>query len=659
MSFLEAAIGLVLIFLALSFVATAIAEAFAEGRQWKGRLLHSKLKVVLGPGLVREFYCERRVADLASGVAPPIPGFIRRPVLRLHHWLKSGWRRIFGGRRSSRRISATTSLAEARNLAGLMNARRLPSRIPPDVFANVLMDWLQGTRAPLLAAKDGMPAEDISFELADLLQRMNVGVGGDQEQLRVALAAWYSQTTERLKGEFKRRVQGVLYVVGIVLVVMTNADAIRLSSDLLDNPATAAELTSRAQALAAECPGPLDDCPTETVKAALEPGAVPYHLLLGWDARADGASAVSWLSLTGWVLTVMAIGLGADFWYRALKRFLAFRGGIVPSTASAPGAAPTGAPRQAATVGQAPLLPIDISEAVYAPLKGFQPLRFSENDIHAFWLAQFASMAYGTPQELRSSPVVQAHQLNVDHVDRGTTQVFAFRNAATCIVAFRGTEMLPEDWLTDAYAVHKSSPWEGMEEEVAVHSGFHAALDLVWPDLLGRIADCKCPVWFTGHSLGGALAVLAAYRLRHCEKAVAPTIGGVYTFGQPRVGNVAFAERCSGELSERIFRYVNATDIVPLVPPDKPIEYAHIGNVRYFDASGYLHRRRTLWERVAEQLMPALRDVAAGHADWSDVTRNHLKQRMADHAMARYLWCVENMAAIVQWKAEAKAATQA
>jgi hypothetical protein len=136
--------------------------------------------------------------------------------------------------------------------------------------------------------------------------------------------------------------------------------------------------------------------------------------------------------------------------------------------------------------------------------------------------------------------------------------------------------------------------------------------------------------------------VLAAYRLSRCEGPVTPTVGGVYTFGQPRVGNLDLARSCPAQLSQRVFRYVNASDIVPLVPPSRPVEYVHFGNVRYFDAAGCLHAERTLWERVASELTPALGELGR-NADWGKIAKQHLATRVADHAMARYVQCLERI----------------
>jgi hypothetical protein len=70
-------------------------------------------------------------------------------------------------------------------------------------------------------------------------------------------------------------------------------------------------------------------------------------------------------------------------------------------------------------------------------------------------------------------------------------------------------------------------------------------------------------VFVTGHSLGGALAVLAASVLLSEGR---QQIAAVYTYGQPRVGDPEFSAAFDAKLGALTFRYVNDLDIVPHVP---------------------------------------------------------------------------------------------
>ncbi len=160
----------------------------------------------------------------------------------------------------------------------------------------------------------------------------------------------------------------------------------------------------------------------------------------------------------------------------------------------------------------------------------------------------------------------------VDVIDVQETQGFACKRAVAgeppyLVLAFRGTEQKVSDWLTDA----RCSPT--VEGETKVHTGFLDALtknvdaegrtvEEVVREILDRpeARDGQgrpLPLFITGHSLGGALALLTT-------RLVAPDINGAcYTFGAPRVGNYEFF-RC---VKTPVYRVVNSSDIVPRVPP--------------------------------------------------------------------------------------------
>src|SRR5262249_58747833 len=94
-------------------------------------------------------------------------------------------------------------------------------------------------------------------------------------------------------------------------------------------------------------------------------------------------------------------------------------------------------------------------------------------------------------------------------------------------------------------------------------------------------------VFFTGHSLGAALATLAAHRYPHTA--------GVYTFGSPRVGNHAFVASFNARMAQRSFRYVNDHDIVAQVPPELlalPFGlYAHVDELPRLNEHGHIATR--------------------------------------------------------------------
>tara|TARA_R110002110_G_scaffold260260_1_gene475885 strand:- start:67496 stop:69490 length:1995 start_codon:yes stop_codon:yes gene_type:complete len=159
------------------------------------------------------------------------------------------------------------------------------------------------------------------------------------------------------------------------------------------------------------------------------------------------------------------------------------------------------------------------------------------------------------------------------HVDKTDTQAFIAENDGAMVVAFRGTHS-PADWLTNIEIVSTERPYG------AVHRGFHEAFESaagpVRENVL-RASGQQKTVWLTGHSLGGALASLAAMDLQ-----AQASLGGVMTFGQPRLFD-ADARRAVNELISPVyFRFVNDDDIVTRIPPN----FGHAGSLIYFDHNG-------------------------------------------------------------------------
>ena len=115
-----------------------------------------------------------------------------------------------------------------------------------------------------------------------------------------------------------------------------------------------------------------------------------------------------------------------------------------------------------------------------------------------------------------------------------------------------------------------------------------------------RLHNNEQSIWFTGHSLGGALAILAAATLHIQSKE--DGVHGIYTFGQPRLGNPEFAKSYNAELREKTYRVVNNNDIIARIPT---INYQHVGQLMYFSSDGKLHVDEDLswWEETSDRIL--------------------------------------------------------
>ena len=172
----------------------------------------------------------------------------------------------------------------------------------------------------------------------------------------------------------------------------------------------------------------------------------------------------------------------------------------------------------------------------------------------------------------------------------GSTQAFTCGDGSRMIVAFRGSEEEPIDWIRNAE--FRSEPGE---LGGGVHSGHHRALNEVWSDLRAGLLTAGLPVSTTGHSLGAALATLAAARL---AEANAPA-QAVYTFGQPRIGKSGFEQAYEDLYGSVTFRFVNHIDLVTRVP-FLLLGYRHVGRRMYFDESGAFMPDAEIWTVVRD-----------------------------------------------------------
>ncbi|XP_009606863.1 lipase-like isoform X1 [Nicotiana tabacum] len=164
------------------------------------------------------------------------------------------------------------------------------------------------------------------------------------------------------------------------------------------------------------------------------------------------------------------------------------------------------------------------------------------------------------------------------------------QNLNAIVIAFRGTqESSLQNWIEDLYWKQLDIDYPGVEGAmVRVHHGFYSSYHntTIRPGVLNAVKRAKelygdIQIIVTGHSMGGAMAAFCALDLRvhlGCQNI------SVMTFGQPRIGNAAFASYYSKRVPNTI-RVTNGHDIVPHLPP----------YYRYFPQKTYRHFPREVW----------------------------------------------------------------
>lgn len=198
--------------------------------------------------------------------------------------------------------------------------------------------------------------------------------------------------------------------------------------------------------------------------------------------------------------------------------------------------------------------------------------------------------------------------------DRDGSQAYVFKTETDCIVACRGTE--PHEWNDIKADVNAMT---AVAETVGrVHRGFKKEVDDLWPGLEEALVRNDRTLWFTGHSLGGAMATICAGRcfLSHIKS----TPKELFTFGSPRVGN----KRYVNHVKLTHYRWVNNNDIVTRVPWAW-MGYRHTGKQMYLDSMGKLR-----------PMSKAQRAKDRWRGFWMGIKRGRV-DHFSDHAMVDYI----------------------
>ena len=358
-SILDVAIGMVFIYLLLSLLCTATNELM--------ELLLKKRAIDLERG-IRELLVQPVSASDTSDTAKNKPVGTSDIVKEIYnHPLVNS---LYGG-------TYEDSGIKSRVLA--FRRTQLPSYIPARNFALALMDTVmpggaQGATAPPSDASAG--ADQLSPlrtqlqnianpRLQKALTPLIDAAAGDVARVRANIEEWYNSSMDRVSGWYKRRSHIIILVLGFLVAVAVNADSVlivrRLASDraLRDSLVASANVYVQEAAKNPEAvatpggpPAPVSDkcadvCNEDTPQCRLkktqcEIGAL--GLPLGWSSRSD--DRLRWNGygtfflthvpdhLFGWLLTALAISLGAPFWFDVLNKVIVIRSTVKPKEKS-------------------------------------------------------------------------------------------------------------------------------------------------------------------------------------------------------------------------------------------------------------------------------------------------------------------------------------
>jgi hypothetical protein len=259
----------------------------------------------------------------------------------------------------------------------------LPSYIPSKTFVSALLDIVLSSKPVANGAQAAvaLPQEDrtgltignlkaCAANLPPQLKSIVLGAiddaQGDINAARKNLESWFDATMDRVSGWYRRRTQLILFLIGIAAAGVLNVDSIIIAQRLTNDKTLREGIVAAAQRQGAI---PASDTTKSYDELANQLDKI--GLPIGWTKTKDGtiypeaqmctgvdACEFTWGKLfkavVGWFVTAFAIMLGAPFWFDVLNRFMVVRSTVKPSEKSQNEASKDAAPTPLTVLMQPP-----------------------------------------------------------------------------------------------------------------------------------------------------------------------------------------------------------------------------------------------------------------------------------------------------------------
>lgn len=209
---------------------------------------------------------------------------------------------------------------------------RPPSYLSAENFQSILMDLILNGEDPgrLTQKIEELPNEELKKVLKQLLN----DAGYELEEFKTKMRNWYNDVMDRAAGWYKRNIQILVTFVGLVVAIVFNADTISLYQRLESNPEELKEIVSMAEAYAKKSDLGIQSGGTveqqweqvnNLIKDEINQAKSP--LGLGWHPEElQGMTPSDWvIKVLGWIVTALAVSLGAPFWFDLLKKIVNIR----------------------------------------------------------------------------------------------------------------------------------------------------------------------------------------------------------------------------------------------------------------------------------------------------------------------------------------------
>ncbi len=319
---MELAIGMIFIFLLLSLICSAIREIIEARMKMRAVDLEKGIRELLndpnGTGLTQQLYNHPLIFGLFKGDYTPAA------ITKGHY----------------PRGSTLPSYIPARSFALALMDTVMPAKLATPAAAATPSGAAGATPSPLAAAPRGLqPLRDAIHTIGNpkveqALMTLVDAAGDDVSKARENIEMWYDSVMNRVTGWYQRRTQVILLFLGLAISIAVNADTVTIANSLMQDKALRGSLVAAAQEYAKTQSQSATVSPEARVKKNLEE-IQKFGLPVGWnrdDPRTVPTSTGGWATKAlGWLLTAIAISLGAPFWFDLLNKFMAARSSRKPS----------------------------------------------------------------------------------------------------------------------------------------------------------------------------------------------------------------------------------------------------------------------------------------------------------------------------------------
>lgn len=388
---LDVAIGMILVYLLLSLICSAVNEIIEAWLKKRATDLERGIRELLrdweGEGVVKDLYQHPLISGLFRGEYKPTD---------LSH--KSGLGNWLREKVSAARLDARKSGYRLRGLLLNRGGTDLPSYIPTRNFALAMIDLVLQNASSTAALRPASPPANLlssppaspprgtypgGYSIEDLRVALDAfpyagvrkaltalvdAAGNDVNQARANIEKWFDSSMDRVSGWYKRRTQVIVLLLGLGTAVVVNADTIAIFKSLANDPALRKSLVAAAPEYAKSAPAPAASPapapapdPESDVEACRKDANSPrcrvdanlqelekFGLPIGWDCGDERAvpeclalssnsslwvlpSLRAWApKVVGWILTAIALSLGAPFWFDLLNKFMIVRSTVKP-----------------------------------------------------------------------------------------------------------------------------------------------------------------------------------------------------------------------------------------------------------------------------------------------------------------------------------------